>query len=504
MADEDVLSELAAQLGLALQPLVDATSSPSALNTFLRRLGWDLDPAPAALTALRAPVSQVFNLLEGDDIDPAELISGVRATFAAIADISAGAGLPAGFANEFPRQLVDYLLCDYLMYQQPRWGYLLLALGIIRIVPLPAAPPRLALVRKVVAYEDFGALISDPLTFFRNGYDWGTSSFRGLDFQLAVAGLAEAWGGRVRQTMLDPDTAAQLTAGAIAPTGALDTVVRLVLIESESSTAFEAGVGLFMLPETAAAKPGFAVLPYGTAGIQQGVDLSDLLRLVFDGTVQLDGGVGALVRPGKDIELLTGFRPGTPSAASGTLSIGLQVGKEGEPTVILGTADASHFELIGASALGGARFHSGGTYEVFVELGMQGAKIVIKPGADESDSFLAALLPGDGLSIGTDLTVGSRPPKACISAVAAGWRSACRRTSHLAPWRFRARWSRSDRVTAASRSSSGRLSRAISRYSPPSSRTSASRRRSPSPRTGRATSDRPTSRSASSRRTASG
>ena len=37
---------------------------------------------------------------------------------------------------------------------------------------------------------------------------------------------------------------------------------------------------------------------------------------------------------------------------------------------------------------------------------MQGAKIVIKPGPDDSDSFLATLLPGDGLSIGTDLTVG--------------------------------------------------------------------------------------------------
>jgi hypothetical protein len=407
VADNDVLDELVAQLGLAVQPLVDATSSASATNTFLRRLGWDLDPAPAVITALQAPASQVYALVEGgDEVDSAALISGVRAAFAAISDLSAGGGLPAGFADEFPRQLVDYLLFEYLIYQQPRWGYLLLTLGIIRTEPVPAAPPRLAFVRKVVAYEDFGGLISDPLTFFRNGYKWGASDFRGLDFQLAVAGLADAWGAEVRQTMLEPDTAVQLKVGAIAPTAALDTVIRLVLLHSESIVALEAGVGLFMLPETAAAKPGFAVLPYGTAGIHQGVDLSDLVRLVADGTVQLDGGVGALVRPGKDIELLTGFGPGTPSAASGTVSIALRVGKEGEPTVIIGTADASHFELLGASALGGARFHSSGKYEVYVELGVQGAKIVIKPGPDDCDSFLATLLPGDGLSIGTDLTVG--------------------------------------------------------------------------------------------------
>jgi hypothetical protein len=261
--------------------------------------------------------------------------------------------------------------------------------------------------------------------------------------------------------MLDPDTAAQLTAGAIAPTEALDTIVRLILVQSESNVAFEAGVGLFMLPETAAAKPGFAVLPYGTAGIQQGVNLSDTLRLAFEGTLQLDGGIGALVRPGKGIELMTGFGPGTPSAASGTVSIALRMGKEGEPTVILGTADASHFELIGSSALGGARFHSGGNYEVFVELEVQGAKIVIKPGADESDSFLATLLPGDGLSIGTDLTVGFSTTQGLYFGGSGG------------------------------------------RCSPLSSRTSDSRRRSLSPRTGRATSDRPTWPSASSRRMAS-
>lgn len=407
MADEDALSELAAQLGLALQPLVDATSSASALNTFLRRLGWDLNPAPAVLTALQAPATQVHALLEdSDSVDPAALLSGVRAAFEAIGDIANGAGLPAGFANEFPRQLVDFLLCEYFINRQRRWGYLLLTLGIIRKVPVPATPPRVAYVRSVVAFEDFGGLISDPLTFFRNGYQWGTSGFRGLDFQLAVAGLVEAWGGKVRQTMLDPDTVTQLTAGAIAPTAALDTVIRLVLLHSESLVALEAGIGLFMLPETAAAKPGFAVLPYGTAGVHQGVDLSDIWRLDVDGTVQLDGGLGALVRPGKDIELLTGFGPGTPSAASGTLGIALRMGKGGEPTIVIGTADASHFELIGASALGGARFHSGGKYEVYTELGVQGAKIVIKPGPDDGDSFLAKLLPAEGLSIETDLTVG--------------------------------------------------------------------------------------------------
>ena len=115
MAD-DTLGELAAQLALALQPLVDATSSAGALQTFLKRTGWDIDPAPSVRMALQQPASQVYSLLEnGDDVEPAALISGVRAAFDAIADISTGGGLPAGFGAEFPRQLVDFLLSEYLL-----------------------------------------------------------------------------------------------------------------------------------------------------------------------------------------------------------------------------------------------------------------------------------------------------------------------------------------------------------------------------------------------------
>ena len=90
MADNDVLEEVVAQLGLAVQPLVDATSSPEAMRTFLWRLGWDLDPAPAAITALQAPASQIYALVEGgDEVDSAALIGGVRAAFTAISPMRA-------------------------------------------------------------------------------------------------------------------------------------------------------------------------------------------------------------------------------------------------------------------------------------------------------------------------------------------------------------------------------------------------------------------------------
>ncbi len=405
MADDDPIDRLTVELALAMQPLVDATSSSAAVTALLHRLGWIIQPAPALIEALAPAARAVHTAAEGEDVDPAAMIAGVRAAFAAISDVSAATGLPPGFAAEFPRQLVDHLVFEYLLGLQPRWGYLLLALGILRVEEVAEAPPRPAFVRQVVAWEQFGDLLSDPLVFFKSAYGWGTPDFRALDFQLAIAELARAWGGRVKQVMLDADTAAQLKSGAIDPTAALDTVIRLVLYRSESSVPLDVGVGLFALPETATEKPGFAVLPYASAGVEQGFALGEFVTLDVDGSVRLDGGVGALVRPDKGIELLTGFGPGAPSAASGTLRIALRVSSDGEPIIVLGTADASRFEFVSASALGGVRFHSSGAYEVYVEFALDGAKIVVKPG-DDADSFLATLLPGEGITIGTDLTVG--------------------------------------------------------------------------------------------------
>jgi hypothetical protein len=406
VADDDPVERLAAELGAAMQPLVDATSSVEALNALLRRLGWSIQPPPAVLMALQAPAQQILTLVdESDTVDSAALIGGMRAAFTAIADISTSAGLPPGFGAEFPRQLVDYLMSEYLLRQQPRWGYLLLALGILRFEPVDAAPPRLAYIRQVVAWEDFGSLLSDPLVFFRTAYQWGTSDFGGLEFQLAIAGLAEAWGGRVRQSTLDALTAAQLKAGAIAPGEAPDTVIRLILFRSESAVALEMGVGLFALPETASAKPGFALLPYGTAGIEEGFALSDLVTFVIEGSVSIDGGVGVLVRPASGVEVFTGFGAGTPTTASGTIGVGVKISDDADPVIVIGSPGASRFELVSTSVLGGVRFHAQGSYEVFVEFALEGAKIVVKPGND-ADSFLSALLPRDGLSIATDLTIG--------------------------------------------------------------------------------------------------
>ena len=408
MADDDALATIATELGRALQPLDEATSSPEAMEAFLLLLGWDITPAVALVESVHAAASTVYQLVEGGDPDATpdltSLLSALRSAYVAVAEMGNGAGIPAEAVAELPRQLADFLVSEYLLLNQPRWGHLLRAVGILQIEAAAETATRPAYIRQAIDYEGFADLIDDPLTFFRNAYQWGTPAFRGEAFAGAIEDLADAWGLDTERVELDPLTLAQLMQGALSPATAVDTVLRMPIVSTQSEVSYAAGVGLFLLPETAAAKPGFAVMPYGSAGLDLKIGLSELFTLVIGGTVKLDGGVGALVRPDKDLEFLVGFGPGTPSAASGTLSLSLVVG-DGEPMVLIGDPEASRFELDGASALGGVRFHSSGKFEVYVEAAVQGARLVIQPGED-SDSFLSTLLPPEGLTIGTDLTVG--------------------------------------------------------------------------------------------------
>ena len=89
---------------------------------------------PPPLDAVRAPVQDLYALAdrpEGlNEGDVAQVVLKLRAAFQAIPELKSAAGLAADFRDEFPRQLIDYLLVEYLLINQRRWGYLLMALGI--------------------------------------------------------------------------------------------------------------------------------------------------------------------------------------------------------------------------------------------------------------------------------------------------------------------------------------------------------------------------------------
>src|SRR5262245_6684676 len=187
---------LADELALALDPLHEAFESTGALRDFLEDLGWDFDAAPAAIDRLRTPVEQVFAILsEPDGIDAgdvARMLTSVRAVLNAVSGLAAEAELAIEFKNEFPRQLVDYLVVNYLLKNQPRVGYLLMGLGIISVEDRPETLTRPPYVFLGFAWERLPDLLHDPRAHLKSVYRWGQSTFDSTRLIDSLAGFLEA------------------------------------------------------------------------------------------------------------------------------------------------------------------------------------------------------------------------------------------------------------------------------------------------------------------------
>ena len=188
MPDQDTIGLIAQEIGLALEPIDTALSSQGAFSAFMRVLGWDTSGYIAGVQNVGSIVTNIINAVENglDASQAANIISQVVNLFNAVSQLSSASGLPGTidvteFQNDFPGQLVDYLIGHYLLNNRPTLGASLLAAGVIRKTQKPAAGKRLPYVRIDIAWDDIGNVLNDPLGIFRNAYSWGDTGVRPAD-----------------------------------------------------------------------------------------------------------------------------------------------------------------------------------------------------------------------------------------------------------------------------------------------------------------------------------
>jgi hypothetical protein len=415
MTDRDTLSAVGEELGAVFRPLTIALADPDAMTVLAGRLGWHLETMPPALASLGGPVSTIIDLLDTGEIDVGSLprlLDAIKALLGAIDAIATQSGaLPstvdaAAFAAEFPRQLVDYLVVEYLLDYRPIWGALLHLLGVIRLADVPPSGKRIKFIRRTIAWEDLSRALDDPTPVFTNAFNWGRSDFRGEYFLRRVVSLLKAIGLRPRLDEPATNLEALLNHSAIAVGPDQDWVVRFPILDgAPTAAALDAGVGMFLLPETPADKPGFAILPYARGFLDERIQLTEELALGFEGAFNAAGGAAIMVRPGKVPQLVIDILSDGIGKAAGELAVGLFASGPGEPMVLIGSRDGSRFEIGGASIRGGGRADSSGKADAFIEFTLRDAKIVVKPGGD-ADGFVASLLPGDGFAVDASVLVG--------------------------------------------------------------------------------------------------
>jgi hypothetical protein len=406
MATRDTVTVLAEQFALAFLRLGAFLETAEGQRELLRELGWDFTTPPPALGTLVDPVAAVTAFGDVDEVPDdqiPQLLAAVAGAFAAIA------------------ALTDAVVVHYFFEQQPRWGYLLLLLGIITVQEISAAGGRLPYVALTFAYAQLGDLLSAPLTFLKDHYQWGDSGFKGELFAANLLAFLDAWELRVQRGALGGTLLSQLQSGALSPSTASRAPLWLVLLEDRRDpVALNLAIGLYLLPETASAKPGFAILPVASAGLDEQIALSDDITLALSADVNLTSGVGLFVRPDEDVSFTAGLATGAPAPVSGMLALQLKL-QPGDPIIIIGSANASRLQIGGMSTTGGVRLDGSGGREVFTEFTTEAGRVVINPAASDSDGFLASLLPAGGVNAPFDLRVGFSTSKGLYFGGAGGF-----------------------------------------------------------------------------------
>lgn len=418
MSNRDTLSILAEELASVFSPLLDAVSSPESFTSFALELGWDLTQIPQPIKNLAAPLQSIASIVQAGQVDAASaagLITAISSLVTAIEGIKnqPASAFPATvdanqFKSKFPGQLVDFLVSDYLLRFHPGWGELCRTLGVIRTQEVAASGLRPAYVKQWIAWSDLAKVLDDPFGVLKNAYGWGQTSFKAEDLVSNVAELAAGWGMEYGLKRLGSGLETFLTAGATALEQVHDWALDVPILEDTiTSAGVNVGVALYMLPNTAADKPGFAVLPYGSGEFAEEIELTDTMILKIEGGMDLAGGVAILVRPGKLQVLVDILQAGGKPPSSGALAVAIQKkGSSGSRILVVGSEGGSRFDIGLISVKAGTRLGSTGKNDLFAEAELKDAKIVIDPGSGEADSFLSSLLPKSGLTIDFSLLMG--------------------------------------------------------------------------------------------------
>lgn len=285
---------------------MEAIESPENFTAFMFELGWDMRQPPQPLQDLTTHLQAMSEIVEAGEINASQLpglLSSIKALIDSINQISnAPDGLfpasvnPTEFKNEFPGQLVQFLIIEHLLDSLPTVGTVLKALGVIRIDNVDETPTRPAYIRTEFAWQDLAGVLSDPFAILRNAYQWDTPGFKAEDVVENIWDLGEALRIDMRFERLDGVLEGFLTNGAIALEDVHNSSLRFSILEdTTTAVGLSLGVGLFMLPETSAEGAGFSILPYGKGEFDEEMELGENLTLQVKAAINLSGGVAILV-----------------------------------------------------------------------------------------------------------------------------------------------------------------------------------------------------------------
>lgn len=422
MTDRSTFLALVHEAAKILAPLRKAISSRNEFITFVARLGWNADNIPQPIQDLGNDLDNLLTQLNSFPDTQASLAQieslrqNVVGVVEGIKDLSSApeSQFPPhfnadNFKNEFPAQLLNYLLVDYLSINRPNVAFALRALGVIRIRYQPATGQRRPFVSYRFQFSNLPQVLEDPSVVFANAFRWGTndpdyeSLFEQLDNLLVYLGFA------VFSSTLDFDFARKLEDGVEQSGESVRRALKAVFFERQRTdgSRLAAELALFPLPGDETKKPGLALLPFFNGVLGFRMQLGDDIAVMIDGEFDLNGGVGLVLRPETGLKILLGLDSNeAPVGVEGEAVVRVEFANQNRtPIILIGSPDESRLEVGSVSGSGGLRLDTNnGKQELYTELVLQGGRLIIVTG--QSDGFLQRILPSDGLSANLEVVLG--------------------------------------------------------------------------------------------------
>jgi hypothetical protein len=423
------LDRLAHDAGHILQFVGAIASADEGPKQLLNSLGWDLPPgvddiglAAVDFSALAQTVDRLETAIDtnaGTDVVAerfAELLIELDHAFTHLRAVIAGFSAAGDYLDktqiksQFLTRLSDLMTAARIGETSPIALLAMQTFGVVTMKPFAADPTiyQVEHVRAVVDWSALGRLFGNPVGLLQSRYGWGTATFDGDSLVANLSALLEAVGEPARTRALPRRVEEQLT-GRFVPEADTAPVLQLItsLSRGDARSGLDAGVSFFPLRPSAAGATdaGLALNPFVHGFTQLQFPITQNVTLEFESTAALDSGVVLQFRPNLPVSLKAGLlgAGGVVDSATGKALVRLKIAPPaGHPQRLLDLPGGGFVEFDSITFAGGIEVLEDGLSPSF-GIKLTGGHLTLK--TDGADSFVADLLPGNGLDVRFDLGV---------------------------------------------------------------------------------------------------
>ena len=430
----NTISTLTLEIGTLLSGLEEIFSRSAAIKGYINFLGWELpsgvdDIGLAALefAALLEKLEVVTQSSEAEWEDEIVMAPRIAALAVSTSDFvesirELAESLPAKLSQhgdyvartnihkELPRRSFDLLIVGYVADRYPLLSSVLNLLNVVEFKHFDEDKPNFQLehVRAIVHYDHIHALLSDPSSYMREAYGWGTAEFAVLDLLARIGEFFRALGASTRLQPMDPRAEQALTARAVPPDVDRAPQLNIYLYEQLGTfTAQTVGIAAFGVRPTSAGAfdggIGFLPIVHGQAAGAIPLHTFSDTFLEFSAEADLLQRIALLLRPNQPLQLQRASS--LADIAGGRVALGIRHGgADAAPKSLFTLPGGGQFSIRQFGFTGGFVKSTGSAAESFLELALLGGRFDFS--MKQADSFLKDSVPQNELAAPFDLRVG--------------------------------------------------------------------------------------------------